>query len=93
MSNSLFDGRIHMTLSQDIVPFTTNLRNALLSLGVEHARTLANKLAGINTLVSNYGYTLRTKAALLDYYDIVDAIDNAESSFTVAEINQLSAFL
>ena len=54
---------------------------------------IADKLAMFDTLIATYGYELKTKSALLDYYEILDFEDSVANFLTTSEQLQLVDFM
>ncbi len=84
--DSCFDGREYIVLNSDFLTQVADERTLLYSLNKPYATEVADKISDFNDLISTYGYNLNSKQALLDYYEIIDYINERESLFTVEEL-------
>ncbi len=87
MSDNMFSEDItHVILSEDLIEETTKDQAILRSLNKTYADELADAIEGYKDLVNKYGYELKTKEALIEYYTLTDIEDEYESKFTMAEL-------
>ena len=86
MTDSEFDGRDYITLNSNFLELIAADQAILYSLNKTYATEVADKLDDFTTLIHTHGYTLNSKQALLDYYDIVDYVNARESQFTTDEL-------
>lgn len=89
MSDVMFDGREHVVLNDNFIADTQAEQQLLLSFNKSYADEVANKLSELITLVNEYGLQLNNREALLQYYTILEYIEERESSFTDSELTQM----
>ncbi len=90
MPDSVFDGRIHVTLNRDFLQNVAKDQEALRSLNKPYANELADVFDSYKSLIEKYGYELKTREALTAYYTLIDKEDAAEKQFTIEELEYLS---
>lgn len=91
MDNSLFDGKIYVTLSPAILQQTKELQDLLYSFGKDYATAVADNLNGIKNIIDRHGHELTTRAGLLAYYELLESNNNYITLFTHKEIIQIEA--
>lgn len=90
MPDSVFDGRIHVTLKRDFLQSLAKDQEALRSLNKPYANELADVFDGYKSLIDKYGYELKTREALSAYYALIEKENAAEKQFTTEELEYLS---
>lgn len=93
MSDDEFTGDALVKLDSDFLPWNKSLREKLYELNSVNTIAIADKLAMFDTLIATYGYELKTKSALLDYYEILDFEDSVANFLTTSEQLQLVDFM
>ncbi len=86
LDDDLFGVWAHVSLSPTILQQTKELQDLLYSFDKDYATTIANKYDDLKNIVNIYGYELKTKSALLAYYDILEFEDDYVSLFTTEEV-------
>lgn len=72
MPDSLFDGRVHVSLNEDFLDKVKKEQEILYSLNLPYATEIADSQNSYPALIQKHGYVLTTRQALVDYYTIVE---------------------
>lgn len=72
MPDSLFDGRVHVSLNEDFLDKVKKDQEILYSLNLPYATEIADSQNSYPALIQKHGYVLTTRQALVDYYTIVE---------------------
>lgn len=72
MPDSLFDGRVHVSLNKDFLDRVKKKQEILYSLNLPYATEMADSQNSYPALIQKHGYVLTTRQALVDYYTIVE---------------------
>lgn len=72
MPDSLFDGRVHVSLNKDFLDRVKKKQEILYSLNLPYATEIADSQNSYPALIQKHGYVLTTRQALVDYYTIVE---------------------
>ncbi len=72
MPDSLFDGRVHVSLNEDFLDKVKKKQEILYCLNLPYATEIADSQNSYPALIQKHGYVLTTRQALVDYYTIVE---------------------
>lgn len=72
MPDSLFDGRVHVSLNENFLDKVKKEQEILYSLNLPYATEIADVHNSFPALIQKHGYVLTTRQALVDYYTIVE---------------------
>lgn len=81
MPDSLFDGRVHVSLNENFLDKVKKEQEILYSLNLPYATEIADVHNSFPALIQKHGYVLTTRQALVDYYTIVEKEENFLMSY------------
>ena len=84
-----FGDQIVIQLNSNFLMLIKADQERLRSLGKDYANTLADKLNEYETLIEKHGLKLSTKAALLDYYALLETEYEFEHFFTKEDLEKI----